>query len=284
MSEKTNNKSSFITSVYEWVEVLCFSLFAVVLLFTFVLRLITVDGSSMTNTFRHGDRVIISNLFYTPKYGDVVVLQNSTSKEMSAPIIKRIIATEGETIDIDPESWTVTVTDKDGNRRILEEDYARRVYNISLPLSWEKILEVETDTFTACVTNNDGYMISDNVSVEKKGDTGLLVKYDGKQITVDTETLESVIVDSFGNSKSVEKGTVKKQLVRMRMPSIGEMYYYQNAISPNAYPYTVEEGHVFVMGDNRNGSLDSRLLGTVDTRTIIGKAYVRVFPKPRIGF
>ena len=284
MSEKTNNKTGFITSVYEWVEVLCFALFAVVLIFTFVLRLITVDGSSMTNTFRHGDRVIISNLFYTPKYGDVVVLQDSTSQEMSAPIIKRIIATEGETIDIEPESWTVTITDKDGNVRTLEEDYARRVYTISFPLSWEKILEVETDTFTACITNNDGYIISDNVSVEKKGETGLLVKYDGKQITIDTETLEAAIVDSFGNSKNVEKDTIKKQLTRMRMPSIGEMYYYQNAISPNAYPYTVEEGHVFVMGDNRNGSLDSRLLGTVDVRTIIGKAYVRVFPKPRIGF
>lgn len=284
MSEKTNNKSNFITSVYEWVEVLCFALFAVVLIFTFVLRLITVDGSSMTNTFTHGDRVVISNLFYTPQYGDVVVLQDSTSQEMSAPIIKRIIATEGETIDIDPESWTVSVTDKEGNVRILEEDYARRVYTISLPLSWEKILEVETDTFTGCITNNDGYVISDSVAVQKNGENKLLVRCDGKEITLDTETLEAVIVDSSGNSRVVEKDAVKKQLMRMRMPSIGEMYYYQNAISPNAYPYTVEEGRVFVMGDNRNGSLDSRLLGTVDVRTIIGKAYVRVFPKPRIGF
>ena len=284
MSETTNKKNSFITSLYEWIEVFCFALFAVVLLFTFVLRLITVDGSSMTNTFRHGDRVVVSNLFYSPKAGDVVVLQDSTSQDISAPIIKRIIATEGETVDIDPDTWTVTVTDKDGNERTLKENYVRQVHTVSLPLSWEKILEVETDMYTAYVTDYDGFVVSNDVIVEKTGENDLVIKYGDKTVRLNTETLDATISDSFGNASAVEKDKVKKNLVRMRMPSIGEMYYYRNAISPNAYPYTVEEGHVFVMGDNRNGSLDSRLLGTVDERTIIGKAYVRIFPNPRIGF
>ena len=60
--------------------------------------------------------------------------------------------------------------------------------------------------------------------------------------------------------------------------------YYTNAILLSEYPHTVKEGCVFVMGDNRNASLDSRLVGDIDKRKILGKAYVRVFPNPSINF
>ena len=176
------------------------ALFVVVLLFTFVCRLVTVDGPSMNNTLQHGDRLIISNLFYKPDIGDVVVLQNANSVEFPAPIIKRVIATEGETVDIDPKTWTVTVTDKDGNVMVLDEMYVNRV---------------------------DG---------------------------------------------------------NMRIGTYSDTYFYKNAITENEYPHTVPKGHVFVMGDNRNSSLDSRLLGDIDERMILGKAYVRVLPNPQIGF
>ncbi len=199
MQENKTNKN-FLSSVYEWVEVICVALFVVVMLFTFVCRLVTVDGQSMEKTFHHGDRLIISNLFYTPDTGDVVVLQDANSEEMPKPIIKRVIATEGETVDIDPETWTVTVTDTEGNVTVLDEPYVNRVE---------------------------------------------------------------------GN---------------MRLASVGDTYFYHNALTEEQYPHTVEKGHVFVMGDNRNYSLDSRLIGDVDVRMIIGKAYVRVLPNPTAKF
>lgn len=201
MSNTENNvKKNFIASVYEWVEVVCVALFVVVLLFTFVFRLVTVDGPSMNNTLQHGDRLIISHLFYTPKTGDVVVLQNANSTEFPDPIIKRVIATEGETVDIDPETWTVSVTDKDGNVTVLDESYVNRV---------------------------DG---------------------------------------------------------NMRIGTYGDSFFYKNVITESEYPHTVPEGHVFVMGDNRNHSLDSRLLGDIDERMILGKAYIRVLPNPTVNF
>ena len=284
MSENTNKKNGFITSVYEWVEVFCFALFSVVLIFTFVCRLITVDGPSMNNTFTHGDRVIISNLFYTPKTGDVVILQDSTSADISAPIIKRVIATEGETVDIDPETWTVTVTDKEGNTRVLEEDYTRKEYVISFPISWDKILEVDPEYDYASVCDYDGKALNIPATLIRTDDSNLEIHVEGKTVKVNTDTLKVTSTDGLGNPYEIEQDKIKKSLVRMRMPSVGEMYLYQNAISPNAYPHTVEDGHVFVMGDNRNNSLDSRLLGDIDERMIIGKAYVRVLPNPRIGF
>ena len=165
--------------LYEWVQSLVGSVLVVVAIFTFVIRMMGVDGHSMLNTLQHGDRLLVVNsmLYHDYKYGDIVILRK-TGVFDDDPIVKRVIAVEGQTVDIDFAEGIVYV---DGEA--LEEDYIRE------------------PTYTA-------------------------------------------------------EGT--------------------------EFPLTVPEGSIFVMGDNRNGSSDSRdyRLGTVDTRYVIGKAAFLIFPGP----
>lgn len=165
--------------LYEWVQSLVGSVLVVVAIFTFVIRMMGVDGHSMLNTLQHGDRLLVVNsmLYHDYKYGDIVILRKNGVFD-DEPIVKRVIAVEGQTVDIDFAEGIVYV---DGEA--LEEDYIRE------------------PTYTA-------------------------------------------------------EGT--------------------------EFPLTVPEGSIFVMGDNRNGSSDSRdyRLGTVDTRYVIGKAAFLIFPGP----
>lgn len=180
MEENKNKQREKEQDFYEWVQALVCSVLAVVVLFTFVIRLIGVDGHSMVPTLQDGDRLLVLNsmLYDDYQYGDIVVLRKEAFLE--EPIVKRVIATEGQTVDIDFSTGSVYV---DGT--LLKEDYINEL------------------TFT-------------------------------------------------------EEGT--------------------------EFPLTVPEGSIFVMGDNRNHSNDSRdsRLGTVDTRYVIGKAVFLVFPGPDI--
>ena len=163
--------------LYEWVQALVCSVLTVVLVFTFGVRLIGVDGHSMVPTLQDGDRLLVTTSLLSGdyEYGDIVIIQKG-SFAGGEPIVKRVIATGGQTVDIDFETGAVYV---DGT--LLEEDYINEL------------------TF-------------------------------------------------------VEEGT--------------------------EFPLTVPEGSIFVMGDNRNHSSDSRdaSLGTVDTRYVIGWAVILAFP------
>ena len=102
--------------VFDWVDVIIPALVACILIFVFVGRTVGVIGPSMERTLIEGDRLIISRLFYTPRPGDIVVLRKDSFK--NEPIIKRVIATEGQTVDIDFDEGVVYV---DG--AALEEPY-----------------------------------------------------------------------------------------------------------------------------------------------------------------
>ena len=166
--------------VYETVSSLVSALLVVVLVFTFLVRLMGVSGPSMIPTLQDGDRLLVVNSLLCGGYqvGDIVIARKETFD--SKPIVKRVIATAGQTVDIDFDEGVVYV---DG--QALEEDY-------------------------------------------------------------------------INEPTCLEEGT--------------------------EFPLTVPEGSIFVMGDNRNHSNDSRdsRLGTVDSRYVIGKAVFLAFPGPDI--
>ena len=91
---------------FDWIQSLVVALFACVLIFTFLVRVVGVVGTSMLNTLHPGDRILVSNLFYTPKRGDIIVLRKESFN--SEPIVKRVIATAGQWVNID-EDGTVYV-------------------------------------------------------------------------------------------------------------------------------------------------------------------------------
>lgn len=188
--ETNDNNPQYVKDIFEWLEVLVTAMISVVIIFSFLFRIATIDGDSMENTLIEGQKVIITNLFYEPEVGDIVVVSRNTFndahniQQSSMPIIKRVIATEGQTVDID---FTTGIVYVDG--KALDEPYTKTPTN---------------------------------------------VKHD------------------------IE------------------------------FPVIVDEGCIFVLGDNRNESLDSRSsrigdYGMVDTRYILGHAVYRIFPFNVVG-
>lgn len=165
--------------IYDWMQSLVFALIICIIVFVFIFRIVDVSGDSMNPTLLNGDKLVVSDVFYKPKQGDIVIFRKDEYK--AEALVKRVIATEGQTIEID---------------------------------------------------------------------------FDRGRVYVDGELLDE--------------------------PYIAEPTHNQLDFQG---PQTVPEGCVFVMGDNRNASSDSRRtqIGMVDERLIVGKVLLRVFPFDSIG-
>lgn len=172
-------KPGFINTVFDLLEVFIFTVVAVLLVSSFFFRHSQVEGGSMDTTLSDGEHLIISDLFYTPKRGDIIVFEDHTLPEKE-PIIKRVIGIEGDTVKVEYENG-VSVVYLNGER--LYEDYAFTDYP-------------------------DGHMPGE---------------------------------------------------------------------------WTVGRGEVFVLGDHRNVSWDSRSFGTVKVESILGKVVLRFYPFDRFG-
>ena len=167
--------------LYDWIQCIVMALIICIVAFMVFVRIIDVNGTSMNPTLNHGDKMLVSDLFYKPRAGDVVVF-HAEHYDAEKALVKRVIATEGQEINIDFDKGIVYI---DGVP--IEEDY---------------IMEL---------THN-------------------------------------------------------------KLDFIG--------------PQTVPDGCVFVMGDNRNASTDSRHadIGMVDERLILGRVYAVLFPLDSLGF
>ena len=165
--------------VLEWMEELVIAVVIVAIAFTFFFRIITVTGTSMVPNYNDGDRVLVTSLSLGLEQGDVVVIANV----LEEPIIKRVIAMEGQTVDFDYEQKCVLV--------------------------------------------------------------------DGVQVDETKFGLRNGITDLPFSSFELLK-----------------------------FPQTVPEGCIFVLGDNREVSEDSRyqIVGMIDRRNVLGKAVCHIFP------
>ena len=142
----SNSKnSSFLSLCFELIESIVQGIFIVVLLICFVVRTVNISGESMLPTLNDNDKVIIWELNYKPKVGDIVVIKRG--KYLDVPLIKRIIATENQTINIDYLNDKIFV-----NNQELNENYTR-----------EKVLWLQGDIELPCkIPENHVWVMGDN--------------------------------------------------------------------------------------------------------------------------
>lgn len=150
--EQKEKKTGWKKGLVLYLHDLIYMLMGILVLFLLVFRVIVVSGDSMKMTLLDGDYLLLlSNTFYhEPDYGDIVVISKD-SFDNGAPIVKRVIATEGQTVDIDFEEGIVYV---DG--AILREDYINSPTTLS-----------EGTSFPLTVEENCIFVLGDNRGVSK---------------------------------------------------------------------------------------------------------------------
>ncbi len=105
IEQAEGGQRSFQSWLLEWMETIIVAFVAVTICFTFLARVITVDGSSMEPTYYDGDRVLVTSLAGQAEKGDVVIIVHA----LEDTIIKRVVATEGQVVDFDPVQGELTV-------------------------------------------------------------------------------------------------------------------------------------------------------------------------------
>lgn len=115
-NEPDFEKRTFAQILVDFVSIISTSIVAIMLIFTFVFRIVGVSGPSMMNTLHNGDWLLVSAFITEPERGDIVIVTQPNS--FNEPIVKRVIAVGGDTIDIDFENALVYI-----NGEVISEPY-----------------------------------------------------------------------------------------------------------------------------------------------------------------
>lgn len=140
----TLNTNKLAVNAFDLIKPILFVFAVVSVIFTLAVRDANVVGSSMAETLHNGDKVILTDIFYTPRVGDIVAISTESLKEKR--IIKRVIAKEGQSIRINYDTGEVIV---DGI--IIDEPY------ISSPMRTN-----ENKTLSAEVPEGYIFVMGDN--------------------------------------------------------------------------------------------------------------------------
>ena len=125
-------------SIFEIFEMFAICTAVILLLFSYSTRLTVVEGASMEDTLHDKDYLIVQDLGYTPTRGDIVVVQKINAQPYHNPIIKRVIAVEGDTVDIDFDTWTVYVNGEAIDEPYVNLEPGHTYCDQKLPLTVEK--------------------------------------------------------------------------------------------------------------------------------------------------
>ena len=120
-------------NMFDWVQSVVVAIVALCAVFTFVLRPVRVEGDSMLPTLSDGDWLLLSAFDLNPEYGEIIVSTQPNRTSSGEPVIKRVIATEGQTVDIDFTRGVVTVDGVVLNEPYIK-DLTHRSFDVDFPL------------------------------------------------------------------------------------------------------------------------------------------------------
>ena len=157
--------------LFDYVEMFAWAVFIVMMLFTFAFRICQVNGPSMEDTLQDGERLLLRSAFYTPKQGDIIVFHlTKTDSTMEKTLVKRVIALEGQEVEIDTKAKTITV---DG---VLYEDSHRYLKDYNGEYSFggfDERLDTTTGIFKTTVPEGKVFVLGDNRNHSNDSRTGV---------------------------------------------------------------------------------------------------------------